>query len=259
MVDESLAHGQARHLNRELRAEWDRVWARGFASHGIDITVPSVVRAGKMLDRIKAHVFGSRAIAVHRYGDLARTAHVEYPRNGETLITEWELSYVRERRHEYTLDSQIYTTLVLESHAVARILQRKQHLEKETVAAEMRPIVGALTLLGAAAAALDLLQFAVPTESGLLAGVVDRTSAGGELRAKTFMTQLSPERVRLRAALAPHVMGVRSSASFARTEFRQRRDALIEALRPHSWLRQPLEARLDIQKERWSHAPTRTG
>lgn len=259
MVDESLAHGQARHLQRELRAEWDRVWARGLEKHGIERVVHSEARAKKVLDRLEANVFGERAIAVHRYGDLARTAHVAYPRAGDTLITEWELAFVRERRHEYALDAVVYTTLVLEPHAVARILQRKHQLEIEAVSAEMRAIVGALTLVGAAIAALELLQFAIPTDTGLIAGVVDRSGPGGELRAKTFMTQLSPDRVRLRETLAPHVINVRSSATFERLDFRKRRDALIEALRPFTWLREPLEARRDVEKERWASAPSRTG
>jgi hypothetical protein len=196
---------------------------------------------------------------VQRFGDLGRTAYVEYPGEGETLIAEWELGFSRERRHVYVMDTAVYTALVLEPHAVARILQRKQQLDADTIHSELRPVVGGLTVLASAVAQLKHLQFAMPTPSGLIAGVVEYDGEVGLLRGKTFMTQLSPERVRLRDALLPLVQGVRVSPTYAHADFLAKRRVLVEALRSHEWLAQPLMARRDREQERWSRAPSRTG
>lgn len=259
-VDESLAHGQARHLQRELRFDWDRAWAQGLAKHGIERSTHSEVQAAKMLQRIRSHLFAEHAIAVKAFGGLERTAYVEYPGEGDTRIVEWELAFVRLRRHAYELRGGTYTALTLEPHAVARILQRNQALAAETVASELRPAVGALTLIADAAHKLGHRQFAVPTRSGLIAGVVEYDARGAALlRAKTFMTQLSPERVRLRGAMLPHVENVVASASFAMEDFLVRRAALVDCLGGHGWLSEALVPRHDVEKEAWSSAPSRRG
>jgi hypothetical protein len=259
MVDESLAHCQARHLTRELRAEWDRVWSRDLISLGIDRTVPSEGKAAKALDKVQAHLLGTRAIAVHKYGPLSRVAYVEYAQNGDTLILEWELFFRRVQRHHYDLDAITYTALILEPHAVARVLQRKQSLEGETVARELLPAVGAIQLVSSAVQVLELKQFAIPTASGLVAGIVEERARGVLLRAKTFMTQLSPERQRLRDAMSPHVFDVHASMTFARPEFMRRHEALTQVLRSHAWLKQPLSRGTDPEAGLWANAPTRTG
>jgi hypothetical protein len=250
MIDQSLAHGQARHLTRELRAAWNATWRSDLTRHGIESVVPSEARAKKMLERFETRLLAGRVIASSRPDPLIRVCYVVYVEAAETLVLEWLFGFVRERRHEYALDAVPYKLLILENHAIARILQRLDTLDGGAIRGELAPVVRSLWPLTAATSRLGYAQFAVPTSNGLLAGTVEGPENAPVLRAKTFMTQLSPRRVALADALWPLVSAARTVATDTQLE---------DVLRSHAWLKESLRPGIDRDEERWSHAPSRRG
>jgi hypothetical protein len=212
--------------------------------------VPSETRAVKMLERFETRFLADRVIASRRTDVLTRVCYVAYVETNETLVLEWCFGFTRERRHEYVLDAVPFHLLILENHAIARMLQRLDTLDGATVNAELAPVVRGLWPLTRAAARLGHAQFAVPTPNGLLAGIVDGSSEAPVLRAKTFMTQLSPRRLALADALWPLVSAQPMSMTDAQFD---------QVVASHDWLKEPLRPMTDLDAERWAQAPSRRG